>query len=330
MINIKKRTLKRLRIQNEGEIKMRRINKIGIFLSVTFLLILTVPIPVNAQDRDFEEDDILTFGTQSSTKRTVETTDGKTDGSYSLNQDNSILEITDLDSGDKLLDYSTWDSLGNEQETDDYNFDSDRTEFVTLISPWYSVDDNDLILTSLSSPSQMLFIDPQWDDINGNLADNIEDWEITRWVDGADETVDMDDFVSSCASFSLMGESDLDAGLDKFTDTTHRWYGEMTFEGDFYYWDWQDDRYREYDSYEITWELEFTEGGTLKKLQVETKGEDTGKFSFESDMLIQNKAVSLGAGGGLLGGVTSAFEFPIMILAVVSSIVALRFTGKRR
>ncbi len=310
---------------------MKRINKIGLLISVTFLLILTVPIPVGAQTRDFDEDDILTFGAQTISRRTVETTDSKKDETYTLSQNNMNLEITNIDSGDKTLDYTRWSTFGNEEDIEDVSFDSDQSESITLISPWYSVDDDDIILRGMGGPPQFLFIDPDWNDINDNLASNIEDWETTLWVDGDEETVDIDDFIDSTDSFSLMGESDLSNGLDKFTEDTHKWYGEIKFEGQMHYWDWDDDQYREYDTYEMTWEIEFTEGGTLAKYKAKTKGEDVGKFSFESETLIQNKPVSIGApGGGLIPGVTHAFEFPIMILAVVSSVVALRFIGNKR
>lgn len=310
---------------------MKSIRKVGLFFSVSFLLILMVPNPVRAQTRDFDEDDIITFGYQSFTKRIVEIGGGKTDGSYGLSQVNFNVEITDLDSGDKLLDYTTWDSYGNEIDHTDYSFDSEETEDIYLFSPSYAVDGNDIVLGGISSPSPMLFIDPDWDEINTNLADNIEDWERTLWVDGDEEIRDMDDFFDSCKSYSFMGESDWNDGLDAFTDTNHRWYGEATWDGDIYYYDWEDDEYKEYDSYELKWEVEFTEGGTLAKYKSSVKAEDTGKFTLESETLYQNKAVSLGAlGGGLIPGVTHAFEFPIIILAAVSSTIALRFVGKRR
>ncbi|MFX1506402.1 MAG: hypothetical protein ACFFDC_09830 [Promethearchaeota archaeon] len=310
---------------------MKRMCKLGLFLSVSFLLILMVPIPVRAQTRDFDEDDIITFGYQYSTRRTVEIGDGKTDGYYSLSQNNFNVEITDLDSGDRLLDYTTWDSYGNEIERNDYNFDSDQTETIDLFSPSYTVDGNDVLLLGISPPSLLLFIDPDWDEINTNLANNIEDWETTLWVDGDDEIRDMDDFFDSCTSYSFMGESDWENGLDAFTDTNHRWYCEVTWDGDVYYFDWREDEYKEYNNLEIKWELEFTEGGTLTKYKSSVRAEDTGKFTLETDTLYQNKAVKLGAaGGGLIPGVTHAFEFPIMILAVVSSTIALRFVGKRR
>ena len=306
---------------------MKRICKIGLFLSVSFLLILMVPIPVQAQSRDFDEDDIITFGYQTSSKRIVEAVDGKTDGTYSLYQDNFNIEITNLDSGDKLLDYNTWDTWGNEQDHKDYSFDSEISENIYLFSPNYDLDGNDIILVGISTDSMRYFIDPEWDEINQNLANNIEDWETN--IGG--ETTDMDDFFDSCDSYSFMGESDWKDGLDAFTDTNHRWYGEATWNGDVYYFDWEEHEYKEYNSVEINWELEFTEGGTLAKFKSSIKAEDTGKFTYEAEMMYQNKAFSLGAvRGGIIPGVTHAFELPIMILAVVSSTVALRFVGKRR
>lgn len=309
---------------------MKRINKIGLLFSVTFLLLLTVPKPVSAQSRDFNENDLLVFGVQTINKRTIETTDGKTDESYTLTQMNYNLEITNLDSGDKLLDYTLWDSWSNEQDREDFNFSSDQTEFISLFYPQYTVDDNDIILRGIYGPDQIMFIDPNWNDINDNLATNIEDWETTLWIDSDEETRDMGDFIDITTSFSLMGESDLNNGLDMFTEDTHKWYGEMKFEGEIYYKDYTEQRYREYDTYEKTWEIEFTEGGTLKKYKTMTKGEDVGRFSFESEALVQNNPVSLGAAGGLLPGVTHSFEFPIIILAVVLSVVILRMIGKRK
>lgn len=310
---------------------MRRINKIGLFFSVTFLLILMVPIPVNAQDPDFDEGDIFTFGEQYTYRRTVDTINDKEDGYYELDQENRNLEIDNIQSD--TLDYTKWDIFGNDMEYEDVRYDSDLIDDynVMIFDPHYTTQDDDLILIYISDATTIYFIDPEWDNINADLVENIEDWERTYWDGDDDVTIDMGDFEKSTESFSLMGKDNLDDGLDAFTDTTHRWFGEFKFDGVMHYWDNEDSEYKEYDQYEIKWEIEFTEGGTLSKVKVEMKGEDTGKFSIEASYLLQNKAVSLGAlGGGLIPGVTHAFEFPIMILAVVSSTVALKFVGKRR
>ena len=96
------------------------------------------------------------------------------------------------------------------------------------------------------------------------------------------------------------------------------------------YRDYIDAEWREYDTYDFSWNIEFTEGGTLSKFEIKTKAEDTGRFTYESSFLVQNKALKLGAlDGGLIPGVTHAFELPIMILAVVSCTIALRFAGRR-
>ncbi|UCG01130.1 MAG: hypothetical protein JSW11_16120 [Candidatus Heimdallarchaeota archaeon] len=310
---------------------MRRINKIGLICSVTFLLILMVPIPIGAQERDFEEGDFIIFGEQRTSKRTVEISGDKTDGYYSLDQENRNYEIEDISSD--TLDYTKWDEDGNTIDYRDVRYDSDLIEDynVLIFQPIYRTQDNDLILTAISGQSGLYFIDPEWDNINDDLVQNIEDWEYTYWDGDRDVTIDMEDFEDSTESFSLMGDNNLQDGLDAFTDTTHKWFGEFKFDGVMHYWDNDDVEYKELDSYEFKWEIEFTEGGTLSKVRLDAKGEDTNKFSFEYSYLLQNKAVSLGAlGGGLIPGVTHAFELPIMILAVVSSTVALRFIGKRR
>ena len=329
MINIKKRTLKRLRIQNEGEIKMRRINKIGLIISITFLLVITIPIQVTvAEEPDFEEDDILTFGYQETYKRTVDVGNDNEDGYYELDQENNHIEIEDIDTGNKEIEYTYWDRMGEDDRVT-ISYDSDNTQDQMLFRPVYTFDGDDVLLNYINGPMDTMvgvyFIDPEWDNVNDNLAEALHDWE--TFVGG--EITDMDDFVGDADTFTLMGQSDLDSGLDEFTDTNHKWSGKFVFEGDVHYWD--ADRYREYDHYELSWEVEFTTGGTLKKATQTKKYSDTGKFSVEYSKLLQNKAVSLGAGGGgLLGGVTHAFEFPIMIFAVVSSIVALRIVGKRK
>ncbi|MFX0205683.1 MAG: hypothetical protein ACFFDT_06815 [Candidatus Hodarchaeota archaeon] len=310
---------------------MKRIKKLGFFLAVSFLLILMVPMPVNAQDRDFEEGDIITFGTQYSYKRTVDVTGDKKDGYYQLDQVNHNVEIDDISSD--TLDYTTWDSLGNTIDHNDVRYDSGLIEDynVLIFRPSYTTDDNEPILIGISGYYGINFIDPDWDNINDDLVENIEDWSYTYWDGDDDVTIDMEDFEDNAESFSLMGKDNLNDGLDEFTSTTHRWYGKFVLDGEMHYWDNEDDRYKTFDKYEIKWEIEFTEGGTLSKAKLEVKGEDTGKFSSEYSYLVQNKAVSLGAvGGGIIPGVTHAFELPIMVLAVVSSIIALRFVGKRR
>ncbi|MFX0123869.1 MAG: hypothetical protein ACFFAE_09545 [Candidatus Hodarchaeota archaeon] len=306
---------------------MKRVNKIGIIFLTTFLLVLTIPIPVAAQERDFNEGDILTFGYQETYKRIVDVGGGKENGEYELVQANMNIEIEDIDTGNNEIEYTYWDQMGEDDRTT-ISYDSDMTEFIMLFKPSYIDDDGDVVVNYISGPMDTMaggyFIDPEWDTINDNLADNIDNWKTT--VGG--KTIDMDDFASEATTFTLMGKSDLDEGLNAFTDTTHKWSGKIVFEGNVYYWD--GDRYREYDHYELEWEAEYTAGGTLAKAK-QTKKYSTTRWSVEYTKQLQNKAVSLGAlGGGLLPGVTHAFEFPIMILAVASSTVALRFIGSRR
>ncbi|MFX1515895.1 MAG: hypothetical protein ACFFC6_06270 [Promethearchaeota archaeon] len=305
---------------------MKRINKLGLVLSVSFLLLLTAPIPVNAQSRDFEEGDMLTFGYQETYKRIIEVGGGKENGEYELDQANVNIEIEDIDSEE--VEYTYWDRYGSSDKST-VRYDSDISEFVMLFRPNYVSDDGDAVLSSISGPMDMIggfFIDPEWDTINENFADSLNDWETTV----AGSTIDMDDFVSDADTFTLMGKDNLDDGLDAFTDTTRKWSGKIVFTDNIVYWDNNDGEWRDLESYEIEWSAEYTEGGTLAKAS-QTKRYANSKWSVENSEFLQNKAVSLGAaGGGLIPGVTHAFELPIMILAVISSTIALRFVGKRR
>ena len=307
---------------------MKLINKIGLILSVSFLLLLMSPIPVKAQSRDFEEGDMLTFGYQETYKRIIEVGGGKEDGEYELDQENVNIEIENIDSEE--VEFTYWDRFA-EDDTNTIRYDSDISENIFLFRPYYVSDDGDAVLSSISGPMDGgaiggFFIDPEWDTINENFADNLNDWETT--VGGS--TIDMDDFINDADTFTLMGKDNLDDGLDAFTDTTRKWSGKIVYSDNVVYWDDNDAEWRDLVSYEIEWSAEYTEGGTLAKAS-QTKRYSTNKWSVEWSRFLQNKAVSLGAaGGGLIPGVTHAFELPIMILAVISSTVALRFVGKRR
>ena len=238
------------------------------------------------------------------------------------------IEIENIDSEE--VEFTYWDRFA-EDDTNTIRYDSDISENIFLFRPYYVSDDGDAVLSSISGPMDGgaiggFFIDPEWDTINENFADNLNDWETT--VGGS--TIDMDDFINDADTFTLMGKDNLDDGLDAFTDTTRKWSGKIVYSDNVVYWDDNDAEWRDLVSYEIEWSAEYTEGGTLAKAS-QTKRYSTNKWSVEWSRFLQNKAVSLGAaGGGLIPGVTHAFELPIMILAVISSTVTLRFVGKRR
>ncbi|MFX1285938.1 MAG: hypothetical protein ACFFB5_20010 [Promethearchaeota archaeon] len=309
---------------------MKRLTKIGLFISVTFLLLLMVPNPITAAETpDYDEGDELVFGYQETWKEMIDIGNDRENGIYQLDQRNSYLEIEDI-SGDEL-EFRYWDDTG-EDDIYTMNISTDITINRMIFRPSYTFDDDEYKLVYISGPMDtfsVYFIDPDWKDINDNLADTIDEWEYEAW-DAAGEKVDIKDFERDTETFTLMGKSDLNEGLDAFTETTHKWNGKFVFDGNIFYWDAEDNRYREYDSYELSWEIEFTNGGTLKKA-TQTRKASYEKITYEYGKLLQNKAVSLGAtGGGLLPGVTHAFEFPIMILAAVTSVFAFRFIGKRK
>ena len=158
------------------------------------------------------------------------------------------------------------------------------------------------------------FLDIDWSIFNTYFKSAFDDANVVQTVTTplGPEEITVSDFLSSI-SYTICGRSNIVNARKQFTETRTRWVLKFNLANTIYFHDTDEDVFVPFDKYKVTFILDYTDGGTLKKYQTikEYKVETSHyKINFHSERIYT------------LGGVKK-IPLPIGFFAFGFSVVAL-------
>ncbi len=196
---------------------------------------------------------------------------------------------------------------------------------------------NSTVLTGFSiSSSKWTFIEPQWDKINSGFAnDFLNTSEIIATVNDPYSSVihniTLGSFLNDTSSYTIMGKDNLEDAKNKFTEKVTKWFLELDLTGllmtGIYNSTLGYNLYHPAEKATISYEVEYSKGGVLNKLQLGSFSNYTfTDYSVES---LMNHLTVLGGIESLEGNFPILMVFPAIIFVAIFALKIRKEKNRR-
>lgn len=221
---------------------------------------------------------------------------------------------------------------------DDYSGATDPEFFGYVLTDSFDVDydwddnSNRLVLTDFDFYGFYLtfFLEPEWDLFNSQLDPLFDRDRLIDVVTTDLTTYELywGDFLDSIASYNIIGVTNLVDSGHSVSNTTHKWTLSFDLSNAIYYHDYDYETsthsYHMYDVYKASYTLEYTDGGTLEKMELVQEYKVT-----TNERAIQTEEKMIIKRGGI-EAVSSPIDFGSSILAILILPVLVYLLKPRR